>query len=169
METLGGDILHIDLIPLKNGIQKNIPIEEALSFSEEMLENTELLALKDVWVSGFLFKNAIEEIECDLTISGVMVLPCSITLEETDYPFTSKINDTLVNLLEEMGEKTKKVENSIDIFPIIWENILMEIPMKVVSENASFEKKEGDGWKLITEEEEKEVINPAFEKLKDLL
>ena len=104
-----------------------------------------------------------------MSISGIMVLPCSITLKETDYPFESKISDTLVNLFEEIGDFEKKIENTIDILPIIWENILMEIPMKVVSENAKFEKQEGNGWKLITEEEENEVINPEFEKLKDLL
>lgn len=143
-------------------------MHEAVSFPKEMLKNTELISLKNVHVDGFFIKNAIEEIECKLTISGIMVLPCSITLKETDYPFETKINDTLTHLLEEIGDFEKKVENTIDILPIIWENILMEIPMKVVSENASFEKQEGDGWKLITDDEEK-VMNPAFEKLKDLL
>lgn len=161
--------MNIDLLPLKNGIVKEISIHEKPHFLEEMLEKTDLIALKDVQVDGLFTKNAIEEIECVLSISGIMVLPCSITLKETDYPFESKISDTLVNLFEEIGDFEKKVENTIDILPIIWENILMEIPMKVVSENAKFEKQEGNGWKLITEEEENEVINPEFEKLKDLL
>lgn len=161
--------MNIDLLPLKNDIVKEIAVHEQPLFTKEMLENTDLLALKNVQVDGFLTKNVVNEIECTLSIRGVMVLPCSITLKETDYPFVCEISDTLINLFEEIGIFEKKVENTIDILPIIWENILMEIPMKVVSENAKFEKQEGDGWKLITEEEEKEVINPEFEKLKDLL
>ena len=70
--------------------------------------------------------------------------------------------------MEEINENSQKIENSIDIFPIIWENILMEIPMKVVSEKAKNLKLEGDGWKLITDEK-KEEINPEFEKLNQLL
>lgn len=160
--------MQIDLIPLKNNLIKEISIHEKLPFTKENLKNTDLIDLKDVWIDGFLSKNALENIEMQLSIKGIMILPCSVTLKETEYSFETKINDTLDNLLEEIGQIEKKVENTIDIFPIIWENILMEIPMKVVSEDAKYEKKQGDGWKLITEEE-KEVINPAFDKLKDLL
>ena len=42
----------------------------------------------------------------------------------------------------------------------------MEIPMKVVSPDASLEKTEGDGWKLITEDSAS--VNPELAKLKDL-
>ena len=44
----------------------------------------------------------------------------------------------------------------------------MEIPIKVVNDDVSSMKIEGDGWKFITDEETKEVVNSEFEKLKDL-
>ena len=60
-------------------------------------------------------------------------------------------------LYTEIDKNDKKYENSIDILPIIWENILMEIPMRVVSEEAKTKDMNisGDGWKFVTEEEEK--------------
>ena len=60
------------------------------------------------------------------------------------------------NILEEIGENVKNNQNTIDILPIIWENILMEIPMRVVSEEArnSDINMSADGWKFVTEEEE---------------
>ena len=61
----------------------------------------------------------------------------------------------------------KKNQNTIDILPIIWENILMEIPIRVVGDKNQSLQMEGDGWKLITEEEKK--LNPELQKLKDLL
>ena len=80
----------------------------------------------------------------------------------TDYNYYKivsnvKIEGTIEELMGENEEFVKKDENSIDILPIIWENILMEIPMRVVSEEAenSDITKEGDGWKFVTEEEEK--------------
>ena len=41
--------------------------------------------------------------------------------------------------------------------------------MKVVSENAKNFQAEGEGWKLITENEPIKEINPELEKLKKLL
>ena len=43
----------------------------------------------------------------------------------------------------------------------------MEIPIRVVGDKNQNLRMEGDGWKLITEEEKK--LNPELQKLKDLL
>ena len=64
-------------------------------------------------------------------------------------------------------ENARNFTNTLDIFPIIWENILMEIPIRVVGDKNQNLQMEGDGWKLITEEEKK--LNPELQKLKDLL
>lgn len=98
-----------------------------------------------------------------------MVLKCSLTLEPVNYPFNIKINKKLSEIIEENPEIVKNNENTIDIFTIIWENILVEIPMKVVSENAKGFQAEGDGWKFIPNTEESKNINSEFEKLKKLL
>ena len=97
-----------------------------------------------------------------------MYLSCAITLKKTPYPFEIKIEGNIEELLNEIGEIDKKVENTIDIFPIIWENIVMEIPTRIVSPDAKLEKQEGEGWKVITENNQTGT-NPEFEKLKDLL
>ena len=68
---------------------------------------------------------------------------------------------------KENPEKYINSKNSLDILPIIWENILMEIPMRVVSEDAEDVALSGDGWKFITGEEKTE--NSELSKLKDLL
>ena len=66
----------------------------------------------------------------DLEVKGTMIIPCAITLKPTKIPYNIEINGTLNELLDEIDEK---FTNILDIFPIIWENILMEIPMRVVS------------------------------------
>jgi uncharacterized protein len=53
--------------------------------------------------------------------------------------------------------------------PIIWQNIVVEIPMRVISPNLSNVKLEGDGWKLLTEDEENDELDPRLDKLRDLL
>ena len=159
--------MEIDITKLKSDILSSIDIDLTYSFSKEQLEGTDLLKLDDVKINGNISKDSINEYTIDVDVEGVMVLPCAITLEPVDYPFNVKINGNLEEMLEEINENSKKIENSIDIFPIIWENILMEIPMKVVSEKAKDIKLEGDGWRLITDEK-REEINPEFAKLSQL-
>ena len=130
--------------------------------------STDIISLDNVDINGSIYKNALDDLCINLNFEGVMVLPCAVTLEPVDYKFKVEIDDTLENVMEEIDENYKKIENSIDILPIIWENILMEMPMRVVSEKAYDAKLSGDGWKFITEDSHEE-INPEFEKLKDLL
>ena len=159
--------MNIDITKLKSDIEDSIDIDLTYSFSKEELEGTDLINLNDVKIKGNISKDSTYEYTIDVDVSGIMVLPCSITLEPVDYPFSVKISGNLEEMLEEINENSKKIENSIDIFPIIWENILMEIPMKVVSEKAKDIKLEGDGWKLITDEN-RGNINPEFQKLNQL-
>ncbi len=156
-----------DLLRLKNGIDKKIVINENYSFSEDELKNSGILKLDDVSINGEITLNSLREIYISLEVKGTMILPCAITLKPVDYPFNIIIDGDLSEIQEELGENTKKCINSIDILPIIWENILMEIPMRVVAPDAEITNMSGDGWRFITEEEDN--VNSELSKLEDLL
>lgn len=165
-----GDDMEYNLLKLKNDLERFIPIEEEYSFSKEQLKGTDVISLDDMKVVGEITKDAIDNIYLNVDVSGTLVLPCAITLKPVDYPFNIKIEGNIDELVEENEKSVKKDENTLDILPIIWENILMEIPMRVVSKGAEEELSnlEGNGWKVITEEDNGE-INPELAKLKDLL
>ena len=163
-----GDKMEFDLLRLKNNLDKNIPIDLTYSFSKELLETTELLELNNVKIIGDLHKDCLDNIVLNIEVSGIMVLPCAVTLKPVNYPFSVKIEGNIEDLVQEIDENTKKIENSIDILPIIWENILMEIPMRVVSDEIDANSLKGDGWQVVTEEVTSSP-NPELEKLKDLL
>ena len=156
--------MQFDLMRLENNIVSNIPIDITYSFSKEQLSGTDISSLDNVKIKGELFKNSLGNICLSCLVVGVAIMPCAITLKPVDYPFSVEINGELEELLM---ENSKKFQNTIDIFPIIWENILMEIPMRVVNEEADSIHLEGDGWKLITDEEEND--SSPFDELKDLL
>lgn len=149
--------MQFDIIRLNNNIERVIPINETYSFTLEELKGTDLLKLDDVKVVGELFKNSLGNIELNVDVEGVMVLPCAITLKPVDYPFELTISGEIDELMENMEENQRKFQNTIDILPIIWENILMEIPMRVISDEAKNMdiNMSGDGWKFVTCEEEK--------------
>ena len=71
----------------------------------------------------------------NLDISGVMVLPCSITNEDVDYPFEISSKEVFsfrkVNEDEDFHEVKK---DTVELYPAIFQLIVMEIPFKVVKE-----------------------------------
>ena len=160
--------MEFNLLRLKNGLDKNIIIDMTYEFDKELLKQGNLLDLKDVIIQGYMTKDCLDNIILDVEVTGTMILPCAITLKPVNHPFEVKINGNIEELMEEIDENTKKIENTIDILPIIWENILMEIPMKVVSDDESLSTLKGDGWRVITEETQLEN-NSGLAKLKDLL
>lgn len=165
--VFAGDKMIIDLIKLKNKIEKHIKIEEDIVFSSDMLKESELIDLENAKVSGYITLDSQNEYLIDIIIKGTLVLPCSVTLKPVKIEFETNINDYLQVLIEEIDEFQKNIGNSIDIFPIIWENILMEIPIKVTSEETSDLKTQGDGWKLIYQTDTNKVSQ--FDKLDTLL
>ena len=159
--------MEFDLRRLISNIDDEVVIDTTYSFNEEELKGSGLLKLDNVSINGNITKDSLNNLVINVDIKGTMVLPCSITLKPVDYPFNINVNGNIEDMLEEMGKFDKKIQNTLDILPIIWENILMEIPSKVVSPEAENISLSGDGWKLVREEEKEE--NPELAKLKDLL
>jgi len=158
--------MTIDLTRLKSGIDKNIEINQTCSFND--FNKNEILELNNIEVKGIITKDSMDNYVINGTIKGRAILPCSITLKPVNYDFDIEINGILEEMLKEINDFDKKIENTIDILPIIWENVLMEIPIKVVSDEAKNINLEGNGWKFITDDKKTDV-NPVFEKLNELL
>ncbi len=144
----------IDITRLASLLDDYIEIDEVYSFSAEELKGSGILKLDNVKVSGFITKDSLGEYVIDAETKGVMVLPCSVSLKPVDYKFDIKISGSIAEIYEEMGEKFKNNQKTIDILPIIWENILMEIPLKVVSEDIDDIVTSGQGWELLKDEDE---------------
>ena len=80
--------------------------------------------------------------------------------------FNIKINEVIG---ENDDNSLEIIQNRLDIFPIVWQNILVDVPLRVLAPDAKEESLEGDGWRLITEDDKKEVIDPRLAKLKDYI
>ena len=152
--------MNIDITRLNSNIDSNILVDINYEFNKDELKGTDLISCK-CNIKGEIFKSITEELAVNLNVEGLMILPCSVTLKPVEYPFNIEINGEIGEILDNFD---KNYKNTIDIFPIIWENILMEIPMRVVSDEAKDYKIEGEGWKLVTEEEH----SSPFDELKDL-
>jgi uncharacterized protein len=161
--------MNIDLSKIDYSSNSKIDIKDSITLDKKYYENTDIRSLSNVNINGNVSKSAAGTYKLDLNISGEMILPCAISLNDVRYPFNIKIDEIVDEDSEENEDYLKIINNSLDIMPIIWQNIVVEIPTKVVSPEFENVKLEGDGWELLTEEEKMQEIDPRLEKLKDLL
>ena len=158
--------MNINLLSLLNNQVDEIVINDTIDIPKEYL-NDDIKDISKVKVNGKITYNDYL-IEANLNISCTLTLICSVSLKDVIYPINIEVNEEISDESDE--DFNKILNNSIDLLPIIWQNILMEIPMKVVSPDIKDENIYGDGWKLITnEEEEEKEIDPRLSKLKDFL
>ena len=157
--------MKIDLTKLIYNNLYKMPVKGEIIIPDEMLENTDIRKISKVEVEGFILNNE-EEYELDIDVSGVMILPCARTLKDVNYPFNIKINE----VIGENDDNSLEInQNRLDIFPIVWQNILVDVPLRVLAPDAKEESLEGDGWRLITEDTNEEAIDPRLAKLKDYI
>ena len=124
-----------------------INIEENVVFDEEYLKNSEIRKLKNINVIGIVSIDYEDNLILNLNINGTMVLPCAVTLNDVDYNFDTEFEENL-GKFEEIYKKNK---NTLEISDILWENIVLEIPIRVVSDEIEPSNTSGDGWELISE------------------
>lgn len=157
--------MRVDLTKLLNTNLYKIAVETELTILPEYLVGTDIKSITPVKVSGYVYNNE-EELSLEIVASGTMILTCARTLKDVEYPFNIEINEIIG---ENEDNSLEIVQNSLDIFPIVWQNILVDVPLRVLHPDAKEESLEGDGWRLITEEDKKEVIDPRLAKLKDFI
>ena len=158
----------IDITELLTSQVDSILIDETITIPSEYLENTEIRKISDVIVKGKVYYEDLEY-QVSLNIKCDLVLPCSVSLKDVDYKIDININEIISEDDEKVEKNDKIVNNCIDLLSIVWQNILVEIPLRVVSPDVKEENIYKDGWKFITNEEENEEIDPRLSKLKDFL
>lgn len=140
---------------------KKIIIDNDVVINDELLKTSTIRRLNNVHFNGYLDRLIDDTYELSGTLSGTMILPDDITLEDYEYNFTSDIE-------EKIDETRINFQKTIDITEDLWQNILVEIPLKAVNDKNKNLTLEGDGWRLISEDDVKTSNNP-LSSLKDLL
>ncbi len=145
-------------------IKKSIEINEKVSYDDSI--DPRIKGLKDAYVKG-----NIEEREgiiyLNLNFAGEMLINDSITLEVVPYHFSIYIQENLDVLEENYENVYEKVQNTLDLKELLWQNIVLEVPISYTKCSDAHLK--GNGWELKNEEDKSAGIDPRLEKLKDLL
>jgi uncharacterized protein len=155
---------------LKRLKAQGIKLDETVDVHDLTKVNNDIRDISPVSVTGEadFYSNAVS---FRLQLKGTMVLPCSKTLVDVDFPFSIQSIETFqlesgnVEWEEEADEQIHQVEgNTVDLLPAIKESILLEVPMRVVSPNAEAEQS-GKGWEIVSENQKKDQIDPRLADL----
>ena len=96
-----------------------------------------------------------------------MLIEDSISLELVPYEFNIDIEENLETIEENYEECYEKGKNTLDLKKILWQNIVLEVPISYSM--VSDAELKGNGWELINEDRKVEEIDPRLKKLEDLL
>ncbi|MGM9876021.1 MAG: hypothetical protein ACI310_02200 [Bacilli bacterium] len=140
---------------------KTINIDSDIIVSNDYLEKSGIRRLNNIHFKGSIKKLVDDTYSLEGVLTGTMILADDITLEDYEYNFTSEIE-------ENIEETSINLQKTLDITDILWQNILIEVPSKVVSDKNKNLKLEGNGWRLISEDDLNNSNNPLSE-LEDLL
>ena len=139
----------IDLNRLYNKDVDKLDITNKYTIPEELIVDERIKELSEIDVDGYIKLETNNDLEDELyvscNISGTMKLLDSISLDLIDYDFSIEYDDFL-------EENFKNNENSLDIFEFLWENIELEVPIKLTNVN-DYSNYQGKDWQLISEED----------------
>ena len=138
--------MYIDLAKID---EKGIVIDDVISFDESYIKKTPIKKLDNITVKGRAYYSVTNEIVFECDVKGVMVLEDSLTLEPVDYPLDIHINEVLG---ENTEENDKNESKRLDIIDILWQNIVLEVPISLrVNPEKDYDLK-GEGWELLKED-----------------
>ena len=146
--------------------EQGILIDTIISFDEEYLRVSEIKKLDNVHVSGRIYYSLTKEVIFAGNVNGNMTLVDGYSGDLIDYPFNINLDEILANFSNEDEKVGKKPKNSLDLKEVLWENIVLEVPI-VAPKNNKLSKTKGEFWEVRDENSKKD--DPRLECFRTLL
>jgi uncharacterized protein len=159
--------MNIDLTSLIT-TNNTIEIDSDVTIPTDLFEKTNIRRLENIHVNGII-KKLFEEYNFIGTITGQMILPDDLTLEDVTISLNIKFDEMFTENDLDNENNLIIIHNRLDIIPFLWQNIVLEVPLKVIGEKNKNIKLEGNGWRLITEEELNTSNNSPFSNLQEMI
>ena len=146
--------------------EQGILIDTSISFDEEYLHLSKIKKLDNIQVSGRIYYSLTKEVIFAGNVKGNMTLVDGYSGDLIDYPFNINLDEILANFSNEDEKVGKKPKNSLDLKEVLWENIVLEVPI-VATKNNKLSKTKGEFWEVRDENSKKD--DPRLECFRTLL
>ncbi|GGM20506.1 hypothetical protein GCM10011351_02940 [Paraliobacillus quinghaiensis] len=148
--------------------------DEKVDISEIETWNNDIRQIDPVQVEGIATAQG-DQITCQFTIKGKMILPCARTLIDVEYPFELEAVEVFSTNPYYNAEDESEIHpisgEVLDLEPYIKENVILEIPFRVYASEEQLREHAltaGEGWEVVSEEKKEESIDPRMKKLQSL-
>lgn len=152
---------------LKEVFIRKTEYEGPVEIPKEWYTKTGVLDIKNLYLKFSIYQNANQDDIVSLECQGDLILEDARTLDRVSYPVSVSMEEKIDEESEICGKFLEKSKNTLDIMAILWENIVLEIPISYTVSD-SLEISENDGWTLVGENSEKEM-DPRLAPLRELL
>ena len=112
--------------------------------------------------------DANQDFVLDLHCNGNLYLEDARSLNKVNYPISISLQEKITEESELLGKFLTNSQNTLDILAVLWENIVLEIPISYTVCDELELPSERVGWDM-AHEESKEQIDPRMAPLLDLL
>ena len=128
-------------------------------------DNVFIRRIEDTYGDISFYYDAADELRINYHITGNMVCPCAVSLEDVYVPFDLSEDDKVVHKENEDGfylSEDMAIDRLVEY--IVWP----EVPIKVVKKE-KIEYSRGDGWSFVSEKDyessREDEIDPRLQKL----
>lgn len=147
-------------------LNKRIDLDQDFNIDLSIYKHKSIKDLKDLHVKGFIYNNDIGDLIINLDVTGIIILEDSVTLENISKEINIKITEEDVDNSDYLDNYYKNSKNTLDIIGILWENIVLEVPIRISNtDNVSLS---GNCWSYGEQNIKKDNIDPRLAKLQEL-
>lgn len=136
---LFGDVMKWSLQQLNKYINQDYSFDTTFDFTEEIKNIDDILGISETKVHGELHVIDFNKFRFDLNIQCTLVLEDARTLDPVDYPIDIDVVETFS--VEDSDDEDVVIidSNTVDLRPVIWENVLLQKPIRVVKDESPSE------------------------------
>lgn len=158
-------VIYMD-IDLQNVPIRDMEYHGKITIPESYYQKIDIVGISPVDVKISIKKDLNQEDNLQLEAKGNLLLEDARTTETVEYPFQIDLTEKINEESEICGRFLEKSKNTLDILAILWENIVLEIPISYTLADELH--LEGEGYQ-VSGKKSGENIDPRLAPLLELL
>jgi uncharacterized protein len=163
-----GDSMKWTISQLQKYRNKDFPVDETVRVDEIKEVDSSIRDVSPMHITGRVDISA-TKVTFHLRIEGYLILPCSRTLVDVNFPVNVETTETFLLGTPEYETEEEEVHqlkgDVIDLMPVIREILLLEIPIQVFCEDDESKDgapQSGKDWEVIHEKEKQQKVDPRL-------
>ena len=154
-------------IDLENVYIKEQSFDMEVVFPDEFFNKTSIIRMEPIHFKGSINKDSNQDYYLSFTLSGNIYLEDARTLEEVPYPISCNFEEKIDEMSEFCGRFLKNNQNTLDILSILWENIILEIPISYTLSEEDLSRVDDDASTLDDDNEVDPRLAPLLGLISD--